>query len=147
MRSKKGFTLIEFTIAAAIVAVLASIGLGGYQSHIQNTNFNLMREAASKFALKQQQHRQTFGQYASKVQTQGKASATTLIFPQASDFKTTILSSDFRSFSASLEPKSTSFALKKNCQTLHVQSRQGYLSFTSIDANKQDSSNACLPRG
>ena len=147
MQFKLGFTLIELMVALAIASVLASLAWNGYQSHIQNTNFNMMRDAASKFALKQQQHRQHFGQYASQVKASGNASASTLIFPEVSDFNTRILSSDFRSFSASLQAKTGSLSLKQECKTLIVQSQQGYLSFRSTDSNNKDSSKQCLPRG
>ncbi len=147
MRSKQGFTLIELVIALAIAGLLASLAWSGYESRIQATNFNLMREAASKLALKQQQHRQTFGQYASQVASSGNASVSTLIFPEHQSFQTTILSADFRSFSASLRPKGATLNLRKECQTVIVQSQQGYLSFKSIDLEKNDSSEKCLPRG
>ncbi len=147
MQFNRGFTLIELIIALAIAGLLASLAYGGYQTRIQDTNFNLMREAASKLALKQQQHRQTFGQYASKVTGAGNASQTTLVFPEIQNFNTTIQSSDFRSFSAELTPKSKSFAMKKKCATLIVSSQQGYLFFKSMDANRKDSSTECLPRG
>ena len=147
MRFNRGFTLIELIIALAIAGLLTSLAWSGYESRIQATNFNLMREVASTLALKQQQHRQTFGQYASKVKNSGKASASTLVLTEHSDFNTTILSADFRSFSAAVQPKKGSLSIKRECATLIVQSQQGYLSFKSLGSNEKDSTKECLPRG
>lgn len=147
MKSQTGVTLIELAIAMAILGVLATLSFAGYESSIQNANLRIMREAASKLALSQQQHRQTYGRYASSVKESGKANSTTLVFTDVNRYTVSVSNADFRTFTATLTPKTRSLQTKPQCSRMQVSSTQGYLSYGTQNASGKNTSSECLPNG
>jgi prepilin-type N-terminal cleavage/methylation domain-containing protein len=53
MNRDKGFTILEVCIALAIVGVLATLSINGYEGIREKNNFKAMQELASKLALEQ----------------------------------------------------------------------------------------------
>ncbi|HEY1059331.1 MAG TPA: prepilin-type N-terminal cleavage/methylation domain-containing protein [Limnobacter sp.] len=147
MKLSKGFTLIELMVALGIVAVLSTFAFGGYQDSLRNANFRLTRDVAEKVALVQQQHRQEFGQYASTVQTTGTPSANVLVLSEGVDYQITISQANFRDFTAKVTPSKRNIQGPTQCWTVQVNSQQGYLKFSALNQQQQDTTAECMPNG
>ncbi|WP_370262569.1 type IV pilin protein [Limnobacter sp.] len=147
MDKQHGLTLLELIIAMAVMAVLASFGFAQYESSTHNTNLRVMRDTASKLALAQQQHRQTYGRYAERLKAKGEATDNTLVFAELEQFNIRITQATYSAFHAELSAKSPSGATKKQCAKLQVSSDLGFLSYATTDDKGNSTSKECLGHG
>lgn len=151
MFRQKAFTIIELMIALAVAGILTTLAITNYSETIKRSNFKNMREIAAKFALSQQEHRQRYGVYASTVSPSGNSSASTIIFAEAQNYTIKVTGADFRTFVATMTPSSSTNGVSNNtpdnCRTIQITSNQGYLSYTSLDSGKRDTTTNCMPNG
>ena len=147
MKCQTGFTLIEMMFALAIVAILATIAANSYSNVMAQSNFRSMRDVGAKIALAQQQHRQFFGQYATRVVDNGQTNTSTLVLPEASQYNITISNAGFRDFVATLTPRSSNLQGTSDCWSVRVSSLRGFLSYSALNNAQQDSTARCMPNG
>jgi type IV pilus assembly protein PilE len=147
MHRQRAFTLLELMIALGVVGILSTLAFMNYNSSVERSNFRNMREVAAKLALSQQEHRQRHGRYAGTVSATGTSSATNMLFSEATDYTVRITASDFRTFNAEITPSRATFNTPTNCRTVVVNSNQGYLTYSSLSADKKNSTNDCMPNG
>lgn len=151
MRRQQAFTILELMIAVAIAGVLSTLAIMNYDESIRRSNFKNMREIGAKFALLQQEHRQRFGRYASKVAANGNATIDTMVFSDLPQYQVSIRNANFRTFEATVTPVVTrndqGRQTPDNCRTLRIVSDQGYLTYSSMDSENRDSTANCMPNG
>lgn len=61
----RGFTLVELTIAIAIVAILAAIAMPSYSAYIRRTRVVPALQSLSAFMVRMEQRHQNLGNYGS----------------------------------------------------------------------------------
>lgn len=148
MRAGLGFTLIELTVAIAIVGVLATLSYAGYEASWEKSNFRTMREFGVELALSQQLHRQRYGRYAQGVSSNGTPNANRLILPSSAKYRVLVSNSDFRGYRAEVTPSAGApLKLPEACRTLIVESEMGIQRFGARSAANQNTSDRCVPHG
>nr|WP_294889980.1 prepilin-type N-terminal cleavage/methylation domain-containing protein [uncultured Limnobacter sp.] len=148
MRAGLGFTLIELIFAMAIVGVLATLSYASYESSWEKSNFRSMREFGVELALKQQLHRQRYGQYAKNVASTGMSDANRLVLPSAVGYQIVVYNPDFRGYRAEIKPSPDApLKLPEACKILIVESELGIQRFGARSASNQDTSSTCVPHG
>lgn len=147
MFRQKAFTIIELMVAILVVGVLSTLAITNYSNSVQRSNFKSMREIAAKFALSQQEHRQRYGAYAGSVQQAGTSSSSTIIFSELQNYSIKISKADFRTFVATITPKTGSYNTPDGCRSIAITSNQGYLSYISLDSKNRDTTTTCMPNG
>lgn len=147
MKCQTGFTLIEMMFALAIVAILATIAANSYSNVMAQSNFRSMRDVGAKIALAQQQHRQTYGQYATRVVSSGQTNTNTLLIEEAAQYSINISNAGFRDFVVTLTPTVSTLNGTSECWSVRVQSQRGFLSYSALDRSNQDSTARCMPNG
>lgn len=148
MRSNSGFTLLELSIATAIIGVLATLSYEGYQSSLEKSNFRNMQEFGSEMALSQQLHRQRYGRYSQNIASNGTTNANRLVMQSADQYKITVTRADFRGYSARIQAHASDpLRLPDNCKILIVESDMGIQRFRSRSGTNQDTSSRCIPHG
>lgn len=148
-RYSRGFTLVEILITITIVGIISSFALSSMTNAVRNANFVDLKDAASRFAIAQQGHRQIFNRFADQVSgTEDRATDRRLVFTDANKYDINILSSSYNEFTADLNVKDTKQSPTDNCHTVRVNSRLGILKFESFAKNgSTNTTNECLGNG
>lgn len=148
MKLQQGFTLIELIIAIAVVGVLSTFAVMGFAQAVQAANFLDLKDAASRVALAQQNHRQIFNQFASRVQASGSSSADTLLFADASKYDFSVDLRSYNEFVVDVQTRPGNSMPSDDCFIVRVRNRQGILVFESFDKEaKNNTTSNCLQNG
>ena len=73
---RRGFTLVEVLVASAVGVLLATLAWSSYRGQLQRAGRSEAVEALHRLQRAQEQHRETFGRYASALAALGLAQAT-----------------------------------------------------------------------
>ncbi|MDH4396698.1 MAG: type II secretion system protein [Limnobacter sp.] len=145
----EGFTLVEILITIAIVGIISSFALSSVTNAVRNANFVDLKDAASRFAIAQQGHRQIFNRFADQVSsTENSATDRRMVFTDADKYEINVRSTSYNEFTADLSVRDTNQSPTDNCHTVRVNSRLGILKFESFSKNGSANTTAeCLGNG
>jgi prepilin-type N-terminal cleavage/methylation domain-containing protein len=144
MNRYKGFTILEVCIGLAIVGILATLSINGYEGIREKNNFKAMQELASKLALEQQHYRQKFKRYATQISSSGTSNSSFLVIPNAQQYQIALSSSNSRDFTATIRPTDQALQTPNNCRSLLLFSNRGYLRYETRSASGQNTTSECL---
>lgn len=144
MNKYKGFTILEVCIGLAIVGILATLSINGYEGIRERNNFKAMQELASKLALEQQHYRQKFKRYATQISSSGTSNSSYLVIPNAQQYQIALSSSNTRDFTATIRPTDQALQTPNNCRSLLLFSNRGYLRYETRSASGQNTTSECL---
>lgn len=145
----EGFTLVEVLITLAIVGVIGAFALSSMTNAVRNANFVDLKDAASRFAIAQQSHRQIFNRFADQVSNiNDQATSHRIVFSDSDKYNVNVLSTSYNEFTADLSVKDSKLSPTDNCHTVRVNSRLGILKFDSFSKNGNSNTTAeCLNNG
>lgn len=144
----EGFTLLEIMITLAIVGVVSAFALTSMGNAVRNANFVDLKDAASRFAIAQQSHRQIYNQFADQVTDNNTANARRIVFSDASKYNITVRNTSYNEFTADLSVRDRKFSPTDNCSIVRVNSNLGIMKFETFAKNGATNTTAeCLQNG
>lgn len=144
----EGFTLIEILITIAIVGIVSAFALNSMGDAVRNANFVDLKDAASRFAMAQQSHRQIFNRFADQVTDNGTPNDRRISFSDATKYNITVRSTSYNEFVADLSVRDSKFSPTEKCSIVRVNSKLGILKYESFHKNGTTNTTAeCLQNG
>ena len=137
-------------ITLAIVGIISAFALSSMSNAVRNANFVDLKDAASRFAIAQQSHRQIFNRFADQVADNNNNQATSrrIVFSDSDKYDINVRSTSYNEFTADLSVKDGKLSPTDNCHIVRVNSRLGILKFESFDKNGSTNTTAeCLHNG
>lgn len=144
MNRNRGYTILEVCIALAIVGILATLSINGYEGVREKNNFKAMQEMASKLALEQQHYRQKFKRYATQIASSGATNSSQLVIPDAQRYQISVSSPNSRDFTATIRPTDQTLQTPSNCRSLLLYNNRGYLRYETRSSSGQNTTAECL---
>lgn len=143
-----GYTLIEMLITIAIVGIISAFALNSMGNAVRQANFVDLKDAASRFAIAQQGHRQIFNQFADQVTDISTPNAGRIVFSDAVKYNIAVRSTSYNEFTADLSVRDSKFSPTDNCNIVRVNSKLGILKFETFHKNGSTNTTAeCLQNG